>query len=60
MNSNGDSFKRVKIAGDHYRCGCQWERQSGFGDVLIECPIHSAASAARFSKFEKRTNRRTR
>ncbi len=47
----GDSFRRV-FEGDVAQCGCRWTRSS-HGDVLIECPIHAASTAARVSRFER-------
>lgn len=51
--STGDIFKRIKIDADHYRCGCYWTREPGFGDVLNLCHIHKAASEARIRRLMK-------
>lgn len=50
---NGDTYKRYEIAPNLYQCGCYWERQNGFGDVLVECIIHHQATVASVSKFER-------
>jgi hypothetical protein len=42
----GDIYKRRKISADKYQCGCKWVRRAGLGDVLVECPIHKAATEA--------------
>ncbi len=43
---SGDRFKRRKVSENTYQCGCRWERQPGYGDVLVQCPIHDAATRA--------------
>ena len=53
MKHNGDTFRRRLVDKDLYQCGCRWERQPKYGDVLIECPIHYQAGLARFRKFER-------
>lgn len=50
---SGDTFKRVLVAPDVYKCGCRWRRDPVFGDVLVECPIHKAAGKALLDKFER-------
>lgn len=49
-----DSYKRRYIAPDLYQCGCKWERQKEYGDVLILCPIHDAANKAEYEVFERK------
>ena len=48
-----DTFKRIKTGPDTFQCGCRWERRPGFGDVLVECPIHKAAGKALVDRFER-------
>lgn len=50
---SGDTYKRIKVSPNEMQCGCRWERQPGFGDVLIECPIHRQAGAANLARFER-------
>lgn len=58
--TNGDSYKRVKAEGSdtHYKCGCYWSREEDWGDVMNECPIHKAATAASLAGFERRVRER--
>jgi len=42
----GDTFRR-NFTGSTAQCGCRWERVIGLGDVLRQCPIHTAATEAR-------------
>jgi hypothetical protein len=50
---HSDVYRRT-FSGDVAQCGCRWERgpitlpngtHIGFGDVLMECAIHGAATA---------------
>ena len=59
--TNGDSFKRRAVSPDAYQCGCHWTRgditlpsgeKFGHGDILIQCPIHDAATHAKVVEFE--------
>ena len=51
---SGDSFKRRKVSADSYQCGCRWERKPVYGDVLIQCPLHQAATEAKVVEFERK------
>jgi hypothetical protein len=42
----GDTYRRIEISPGVYQCGCKWERQEKWGDVLVQCPIHRAATYA--------------
>lgn len=53
-----DDYKRRKIDQNTYQCGCRWERWPRYGDVLIECPIHAAATKADVDRFERDRLRR--
>jgi len=55
---SGDTFKRIKTGPNTFQCGCRWERRPGFGDVLVECPIHKQAGLARLRKFERERKKR--
>lgn len=48
-----DPYKRRLVDSDHHQCGCYWERNEEFGDVLIECEFHAQATEARSSKTQK-------
>lgn len=52
---SGDRFKR-RFDGDTAQCGCWWEHRQGWGDVLVECPLHHSAhnAEARLMKSTKR------
>ena len=50
---SGDTFKRRKVSADKYQCGCRWERKPVYGDVLVQCPIHQAATDAMVVEFER-------
>jgi hypothetical protein len=55
---NGDDYKRVEISPNSgvYQCGCHWEKydnEYGKGDVLKECALHHAATAASVKKFDR-------
>lgn len=52
----GDTFRR-NFTGDVAQCGCRWERRDGFGDVLVECPIHQAAGKVLLDRFERSRSR---
>ena len=49
-----DTFKRRAVGPDEYQCGCRWERWPGYGDVLVECPIHAAAGVVQLKKFTRK------
>jgi len=53
LPNGGDKYKRRQVGADGFQCGCRWERRSGYGDVLVECPIHSAATQASVDRFER-------
>jgi hypothetical protein len=53
MTMPGDDYKRRETSPGVYQCGCRWERRSGWGDVLVECPLHKAATRASVDKFER-------
>lgn len=55
MAKAGDSYRRREVSPGVYQCGCHWVRSDLFGDILIECPIHAAATEASVRRFE-RTN----
>ena len=57
MAATGDDFKR-NFTGDTAQCGCRWERQPGLGDVLVQCPIHDAATRAEIARFERQRARK--
>lgn len=40
-------------AADVAQCGCRWERREGIGDVLMECPLHAAATRASVERFDR-------
>jgi hypothetical protein len=49
----GDTYRRREIEPGRYQCGCRWARaedvpeafEAGVrGDVLLQCPIHAAAT----------------
>ena len=51
----GDTYRRREIAPGLYQCGCRWARAEDVpeayeagarGDVLLQCPIHAAATGA--------------
>jgi hypothetical protein len=55
----GDDYKRREVSPGVYQCGCRWERMRTIhasGDVLVECPIHKAATRASVEKFERERN----
>ncbi len=47
-----DSYRRVFV-GDVAQCGCTWRRDAAWGDVLVECPLHRAATEVRVAGFER-------
>lgn len=49
----GDDYKRREVVPGQYQCGCRWERRPGWGDVLVECPIHGQATRASVDRFER-------
>jgi hypothetical protein len=51
---NGDSYKRRNTSADTYQCGCRWERQAGFGDVLVQCRLHQAHTEALVREFDRK------
>lgn len=57
--TTGDKYNRIDIGNGRYRCGCYWtsyEKGSGkprTGDVLVECPIHKAATKASVTSFDR-------
>jgi hypothetical protein len=36
----GDSYRRIEVSPGVYQCGCRWERDLQYGDVLRECVFH--------------------
>ena len=40
----GDHYRRIHTSADGYQCGCRWERQKLYGDVLVQCPFHRFVS----------------
>lgn len=53
---SGDIYNRREVEPNRYQCGCHWIRKPGAGDILIECPIHAAATMARIRKFLRSVN----
>jgi hypothetical protein len=56
----GGDIRRRRFDGDVAQCGCRWRRDPDYGDVLVECPIHQAATAASVAAFDRAVARRTR
>lgn len=46
-------YGRREVGKGVYQCGCRWRRDSRRGDVLVECPLHAAATRAKVKKFER-------
>ncbi len=44
----GDSYRRVKVSKDAYRCGCAWVE-----GVLVECTLHRQVTEASVREFER-------
>lgn len=48
-----DTYRR-RFDGDVAQCGCRWERQPDYGDVLVQCPLHQAHTDSFVREMERK------